>query len=126
MSNPGDEDLNVFETYGLEDEIRSAVLPQLVGFEGEQWGSRNPGAVLDAWVRKAIIKGALSESILRESVQDMRTLWQDLSPERRGKVPAGVPVVVVVHPTRASTASSSDAAASPFASIDNLLTGLPI
>ena len=33
MANPGDEDLNVFEMYGVEDEIRSAVLAQLAGFE---------------------------------------------------------------------------------------------
>ena len=87
MANPGDDDLNVFEMYGLEDEIRSAVLPQLIGFEGEQWGNRNTGAVLDAWVREAVMKGSIRESVQRESVRDLLTLWQDSAPQRKGKAP---------------------------------------
>ena len=87
MSNPGDDDLNVFGMYGLEDEIRSAVLPQLIGFEGEQWGNRNTGAVLDAWVREAVMKGSIRESVQRESVRDLLILWQDSGPQRKGKVP---------------------------------------
>lgn len=87
MSNPGDDDLNIFEMYGLEDEIRSAVLPQLIGFEGEQWGNRNTGAVLDAWVREAVMKGSIRESVQRESVRDLLILWQDSAPQRKGKAP---------------------------------------
>ena len=85
MAHPGDDDLNVFEMYGLEDEIRSSVLPQLSGFEGEQWGSRNTGAVLDAWVREALMKGSIRESLQRESVRDLLILWQDSGPQRKGK-----------------------------------------
>ena len=89
MANPGDDSLNVFEMYGLEDEIRSAVLPQLIGFEGETWGNRNTGAVLDAWVRQALVKGLLRESLQRESVRDLLILWQDTGSHRKnGKKPA--------------------------------------
>lgn len=82
MSNPGDDDINVFEMYGIEDEIRSAVLLQLVCFEEEQWGNRNTGAVLDAWVREAIVKGSLRESVQRESVSDLLIFCQDKKREK--------------------------------------------
>ena len=88
-ANPGDDGLNVFEMDGLEDEIRSAILPQLIGFEAETWGYRNTGAVLDAWVRQALVKGLLRESLQRESVRDLLILWQDTGPHRKkGKKPA--------------------------------------
>lgn len=82
MSNSGDDDFDIFEMYGLEDEICSAVLPRLLGFEGEQWGNRNTGTVLDAWVREAVVKDSMRESVQRESVM---VLWQNSVPQWRGK-----------------------------------------
>ncbi|KAL6722248.1 Transmembrane osmosensor [Lecanora helva] len=94
MANPADEDLNLVEMYGLEDEIRSTVLPQLVGFEEEHWGNRNTGAVLDAWCREAISRGAINEGVLRDSVRDLLTLWQDSASTRGGRVSFPMPTIV--------------------------------
>lgn len=64
--------------------LRSAVLPQLVGFEAEQWENGNTGAVLDAGVREAVIKGSMGESVQCESVRDSLTFWQDSATQWKG------------------------------------------